>query len=343
MNYPKLHYIIKIGDICDSTMKFILKYKIHIILILLFIITISYSYAYFEATVGDTASTNMKTYSLNSQSLKFYSGNPFNLNISYNNLDQGMNNLTSSTITKAVLTPDGKTGEGEDTYGVYFLVQDNEFVYSTDEKTPEIILRITDPYGYPVTEIEEPFIDLTYDETMQGFDITELRHSICIFTQYPIQANDFRKTTQEWQFELEFVNLDTDQSINIGKKFNTDTILSNANYKENLMTDEDGQIYTYLDWFGNEPALDMPCRLFVELENVPDGVEPHYQWQYSEDGENYISIEGENTDEYNLIMTYENYMNYYRCLVTYYPNPEYSYSSIEPVLTRQPHNIMPYS
>ena len=324
-------------------MKFILKYKIHVVLILLLFITISYSYAYINTTVGNSASTTMKTYSLNSQNLKFYSGNPFNLNISYNNLDQGMGNITSTSTTRAVLTPDGKTGEGEEFYGVYFLVQDNEFVYSTEEKTPEIILRITDPYGNPVTEIDEPFINLVYDPTIQGFDITELRHSICIHMEYYIAANNFQKTTHEWQFELEFVNLDTDQSINIGKKFNTDSILVKETYKDELMSEDDGQIYTYLDWFDGEPALNAPCRLYVELENVPDGVEPHYQWQYSEDGETYMAIPGENTDEYRMVMTYENYMNYYRCLVTYYPNPEYSYNSQEPVLTRETHNIMPYN
>ena len=98
-----------------------------------------------------------------------------------------------------------------DRYNIYFIIEANDFIYTTDNATAEILLNVTDPNGNKVENIT----GLVH--TDKGFDITTRTGGFLLVPDYDITATRGNITTQEWKVEVTLVNLDTDQTKNTGK------------------------------------------------------------------------------------------------------------------------------
>ncbi len=188
-----------------------------LLLIVLFVtisfMLIGFTFAYFivQGNKETNAAINATTYT--TDSLTFEVGKDIAFSLNQLNLAPGGENQSGETSAKATLIANNKTNEATSSYYVYLNITNNEFIYTTDNNTPELILSITDPSGKNVTSIT----GLTYGtyNGVSGFDITTKTGLIKIAEKYQINASP--KTVQEWKVKVTFVNLDSDQGANSEK------------------------------------------------------------------------------------------------------------------------------
>jgi len=191
-----------------------------ITLITLIILVFGATYAYFQAQTGLGASANINVTANTTDSLMFSVGNDLGLNITQENFGEGAGNQSDVTTAKATLIANNKTNVASYNYYLYLLVRKNEFVYTTEEETPEILLQITKPDGTILTNLEG-LNYVTVGDT-SGFDITTRNGLITIANSKLIEvleSNTEHKTEEEWRVEIVFVNLDSNQQENTGKQF----------------------------------------------------------------------------------------------------------------------------
>ena len=184
------------------------------------------TFAYFQADLGNnkevdvTVSTVPKT-----DLLSFSVGDPLALQADETSFVKGGDSVSDTTNVKALLT----AGAGTSTkyYYVYLFISNNEFIYTQDENTPELILTVKKPDGTELTTID----GLTYKTvtdgkgtTIKGFDITTKKGLIII-------ANNKKITTtstieEQWDVTVTLVNYDVNQINNIRKSFTSKLLIS---------------------------------------------------------------------------------------------------------------------
>ena len=207
--------------------------RILIIGVLAIFVVVSVTYAFFQAQLGDGASADVDLSSNTTDSLKFSVSGPISLNINQFNFGVGAGNLDSSATATATLLANNNTKTATFNYYVYFRINSNEYVYTTSDSKPEIILTVTDPEGNPVTSIDgltyvENVQTITSDgstQTVSGFDITTAKGLFAVASNYSITANSTTQTIQNWEFTATFINLDSDQQNNTGKTMNAEIII----------------------------------------------------------------------------------------------------------------------
>ena len=225
--------------------------RILIIGVLAIFVVVSVTYAFFQAQLGDGASADVDLSSNTTDSLKFSVSGPISLNINQFNFGVGAGNLSSNATATATLLANNNTKTATFNYYVYFRINSNEYVYTTSDSKPEIILTVTDPTGQPVTSIDgltyvENVQTITSDgstQTVSGFDITTAKGLFAVASNYSITANSTTQTIQNWEFTATFINLDSDQQNNTGKTMNAEIIIQQeeievtlANYITSLYT-----------------------------------------------------------------------------------------------------------
>ncbi len=194
---------------------------------------VSVTYAFFQAQLGDGASTNVNLDTGTTDSLTFDVGDDISLSINQFNFGVGAGNLTSNTTASATLLANNASNTATYNYYVYFRINSNEFIYTTSDSKPEIILTVTDPTGQPVTSID----GLTYvqniqtttsdgtTQTVSGFDITTATGTFAVASLYSITADSTTPTVHNWEFTATFINLDSDQQGNTGKQMDAEIII----------------------------------------------------------------------------------------------------------------------
>ena len=218
--------------------------KYLIIGVIALFVVISATYAFFQAQLDDGAQTDVNVGSNTTDSLTFDVNNAINLNINQFNFGVGAGNLSSSATASATLLANNSSNTATYTYYVYFKINSNEFVYTTSDSKPEILLTVTDPTGQPVTSID----GLTYvqnvqtttsdgsTQTVSGFDITTASGTFAVASAYSITANSTTPTTQNWEFTATFINLDSDQQANTGKEMGAEIIIQQEEIDNSLAT-----------------------------------------------------------------------------------------------------------
>ena len=203
---------------------------------------ISATYAYFQAQLGNGASANVDLDTSTTDSLTFDVGDDISLSINQFNFGVGAGNLTSNTTASATLLANNASNTATYNYYVYFRINSNEFVYTTEDNKPEIILTVTDPEGNPVTSIDGltyvPNVQTTTSDgstqTVSGFDITTASGTFAVASAYSITADSTTPTTQNWNFTATFINLDSDQQGNTGKTMDAEIIIQEDELKPTL-------------------------------------------------------------------------------------------------------------
>ena len=171
------------------------------------------TYAYFKAQGGTGGSSDVNVTTATTDLLTFKIDNAINIGISQSELKKGGTDVSDSTGAHATLTASNSKNVEKTTrsYNIYFVIDTNDFEYTTQDGTPELYLNVTDPNGNKLENITGL---VHYDK---GFDITTRTGGFLLVPDYDIEATRGNTITQDWKVEVTFANLDTDQSKNMGK------------------------------------------------------------------------------------------------------------------------------
>ena len=171
------------------------------------------TYAYFKAQGGEGGSSKVDVTTATTDLLTFKIDKAINISISQSELKKGGTDVSDSTGAHATLSASNSKNVEKTTrsYNIYFVIDTNDFEYTTQDGTPELYLNVTDPNGNSLENITGL---VHYDK---GFDITTRTGGFLLVPDYDIEATRGNTITQDWKVEVTFANLDTDQSKNMGK------------------------------------------------------------------------------------------------------------------------------
>ena len=194
-----------------------------IIVVALLVLSIGITFAYFIAKIGPGSSANVNVTTGTVDDLKFnVSKENISLNINQFNFASGSGNITDTVTATASLKANSTKNTATYNYYVYFQIESNNYVYTTTDKKPEIVLSITGPNG-EITSVDGlKYVSATNADgtVVKGFDITEQSSSLIkVADSFEISSTSSTNyTNQDWVFKVSFINLDTNQVENEGKK-----------------------------------------------------------------------------------------------------------------------------
>ncbi|MEG0775800.1 hypothetical protein [Clostridium sp.] len=195
------------------------KVLIGIGVLLLITISLGIAYAFFKGIIGPGAKSNIGTLSRTTDSLTFDTGGDLSIVATQQNFTPTGASLNATTTGSAKLVANNNTNSASFTYNVGIYITNNSYIYTTGATaTPELILTVTDPAGAAVTSI--PGLTYISSGAVTGFDVTTKEGLIKVAENYAISATA-TSTTQNWTFKLTFVNLNSNQTENAGKSFNS--------------------------------------------------------------------------------------------------------------------------
>ena len=212
------------------------KKKRLVIILSILVLFIGISFAYVVAQLSGGAFGDVDITSDTTDNLTFSVSKDISLNPTQFNVTEGGGGLSDTAVGTASLLANSTNNTFSTTYYVYFNINSNNYIYTTEDQKPEIVLTITDPNNNPVTEL--PNNDLTYvtaenadGTTLSGFDITTASGLFNIASLYPISSTSSTDpTVQNWTFTVTFINLTTNQTENGGKTLNAEIVLSREVY-----------------------------------------------------------------------------------------------------------------
>ena len=193
-----------------------------IIVVALLVLSIGITFAYFIAKKGSGASANVNITASTVDDLKFnVSKENLSLNINQFNFASGSGNITDTVTATASLKANSTKNTATYNYYVYFQIESNNYMYTTTDKKPEIVLSITGPNG-EITSVDGlKYVTATNADgtVVKGFDITEKSSSLIkVADSFEISSSSSTNyTNQDWVFKVSFINLDTNQADNEGK------------------------------------------------------------------------------------------------------------------------------
>ena len=200
------------------------------------------TFAYFQADLGNNKEVDVSVSTLTENDrFSFAVGDPLALQADETSFVKGGDSVSDTTTATALLTANNKTNNATKYYYLYLLISQNEFLYSQNENTPELILTITKPDGTELTTLD----GLTYKTitdgkgtTIKGFDITTKKGLITIADNRKITTTS--TIEEQWSITLTLVNYDVNQIDNLGKMFSSKLIIQQdkANFLYNEICDE---------------------------------------------------------------------------------------------------------
>ncbi len=209
------------------------KKKVMVTVVTVIVLTIGVTFAYFMARTGEGKQAGTTITADTVDDLKFnVSKENLSLNINQFNFASGAGNLTDNVTATASLKANSTKNTATYNYYVYFQIESNDYVYTATDKKPEIVLSITGPNG-EITSVDGlKYVSATNADgtIVKGFDITESKPSVVkIANAYEISSSSSTNyTNQDWVFKVSFINLDTNQVDNEGKKL-TGKVLIQSN------------------------------------------------------------------------------------------------------------------
>ena len=199
--------------------------KIILTIIAVLILCVGGTLAYIIAQLQDEARGNASVTSDAVDILKFDVDKDINLNPTQFNVVEGGDNLSDTAVGSAILRANSTDNNATYNYYVYFNIKSNNYIYTTDAQTPEIVLTIINPEGSTVTNISG--LNYVTSGGVSGFDITTKSGLYEVAELYEIiSTSSTDDTIQEWEFTVSFINLDTNQAENGGKTLEAEIILS---------------------------------------------------------------------------------------------------------------------
>ena len=188
--------------------------------IILLVLVVRVSYAYFEAQSSGSQIKEIEVDTGTVDTLSFHVNKNINVVATQENLTRNGENVSDTSTLTATLTPNNTSGNATDKYNLFFVMDQNDLIYTSEEEEPELVIRVTDPNG----DIVERIANLDGDDGV--FDITGKRKAITITTDYQISATNNTPTNQNWTVEVSIVNLNSNQAGNAGRKVTGSLILT---------------------------------------------------------------------------------------------------------------------
>ena len=211
------------------------------------------TYAYFNAQGGSATSTNLNVTTYTTDVFTFAAGDEINLEITQSNFASGKGNAVGNTFASATLTANNKTNTATEHYYLYLNIENNDFEYTVNSATPELMLTITDSEGNEVTDIEGLIHTTVTDAkgtTVSGYDITTKSGLLTLFKNREITATS--KKEEKWNINITFVNYDENQNANAGKSMSAKVMIQKeeekvflADYVKSLYTGTQGDNNIY--------------------------------------------------------------------------------------------------
>ena len=206
------------------------KNKKIIIIVFGLLIFIGITLAYVVGQISDGALGNANITADTTDNLQFGVSKDISLNPTQFNVPEGGGGLSDTATGTATLLANSTNNTASFNYYVYFNIETNNYIYTTADNKPEIVLTISNPTGQTVTEVD----GLTYvtvqnadGTTVSGFDITTQSGLFNIASNYEITStSNVDATVQDWTFTVTFINLTTNQSANGGSTLVAKIILS---------------------------------------------------------------------------------------------------------------------
>lgn len=261
-----------------------MKQKKKVILVLtgvlvMCLVTFGITYSYFQGMVGSPAQTDINVISNTVDSLVFDVSNSIGFSADQDSFGQGMGNASGSTVAKATLIANNKTNSATDYYNLYLNIGYNDFVYSKDTDTPELLLVVKDSDGNLIRDIEGLDFVTVLDgknKNVSGYDITTLNGVVTLYLNKEIVAEPLKE--ESYTIEIVFVNYDFNQALNAGKKFIGDVIITQevVAYKLGDVNGDDDVNYIdsmYINEFLNgqqEMSFNQTLSADVNFDNIID-------------------------------------------------------------------------
>ena len=215
------------------------KKRLITMVVTLLVLTIGVTFAYFMARTGEGKQAGTAVTADTVDDLKFnVSKENLSLNINQFNFASGSGNLSDNVTATASLKANSTKNTATYNYYVYFQIESNDYVYTTTDKKPEIVLSITGPNG-EITNVDGlKYVSATNADgtVVKGFDITESKPSVVkIANAYEISSSSSTNyTNQEWTFTVTFINLDTNQVDNQNKNLTGKVLIQQEEIKTTL-------------------------------------------------------------------------------------------------------------
>ena len=191
------------------------------------ILIVGATYAYFTAQGGEPTSANLNVTTYTTDVFTFTTGDDISIYADQSTFASGKGNAVGSTFAKASLTANNKTNTATENYNVYFNISDNNFKYSVNSSTPELLLTIKDANNNEVTSIsglEHKTVTDGKGASISGFDITTKTGLLTLIDNREITASPTKE--EQWNITITFVNYNSDQSSNMGKTFDGQVLIS---------------------------------------------------------------------------------------------------------------------
>ena len=214
---------------------------------------ITATYAYFNAQGGSATSTNLNVTTYTTDVFTFAAGDEINLEITQSNFASGKGNAVGNTFASATLTANNKTNTATEHYYLYLNIENNDFEYTVNSATPELMLTITDSEGSEVTDIEGLIHTTVTDAkgtTVSGYDITTKSGLLTLFKNREITTTSSKE--EKWNITITFVNYDENQNANAGKSMSAKVMIQKeeekvflADYVKSLYTGTQGDNNIY--------------------------------------------------------------------------------------------------
>ena len=203
-----------------------------IALVALALLVVGATYAYFQNQYGSASNANVNVSTYTTDVLTFETGDAINISADQETFAQGKGNRTGSTFARATLQANNKTNTATANYYVYLKISGNDFEYSKDSSSPELLLSITDNSGNQVTKLTGlNYITVTdgSNKSVSGFDITKSSGLLTLVDNKEISASP--KQIEEWNITITLVNYNYDQNANTGKNFSGKLIIQKEKWK----------------------------------------------------------------------------------------------------------------
>ena len=269
------------------------KKKVMVTVVTVIVLTIGVTFAYFMARTGEGKQAGTTITADTVDDLKFnVSKENLSLNINQFNFASGAGNLTDNVTATASLKANSTKNTATYNYYVYFQIESNDYVYTTTDKKPEIVLSITGPNGEIINVDGLTYVSATNADgtVVKGFDITEKSSSVIkIHDSFEISSSSSTNyTTQDWTFTVSFINLDTNQADNEGK-----TLTGKVLIQSNKLIDRVSDVAKKGD------------NLITAIQNLSTKSKPSYTGLYHHDsnltngaGDNSYRFAGANPNNY---------------------------------------------
>lgn len=320
----------------------------------IFLLTIGLTISYFVSEPASDESDVIDLLTSSDAVLEFVNDNSLSIDANMSNFTEVSGNLFSTATSTVTLSYTDKTAA---IYNVYFYIAYNDFVYTQDEDTPELILKITSPDDTEITEISG--LDYVTSGDVSGFDITTAYGLFEIDINYLISLSASGEIEQEWEFTLYFINLDANQNANAGKTFDGEVQMTQGSYSYLLSelilidnyydeTGEVGNLATSIAYIESKDTPDFTVTaetdegLFVTEDNYGDSyyfrgdVEDNYV-EFADMLWRIVRIDGEDNIKLMLFNTSANGTNYssigYLTFNENYDDPSYSDYNVSTVKT----------